>query len=122
VIFSEGQDPRILFPLYQWQRNGNPINARPAPPMWSLRPMDEGAQITTLPADSETWKSAPVRHCVGVAGERSYCADHRRATLHAGMGDVLEIVRSETVFQQRGRDGRNRQPVSAIRAGEQETR
>jgi hypothetical protein len=63
-----------------------------------------------------------VRYCVGVAGEGSYRADHRRATLHAGMGDVLKIVRSETVFQQRGCDGRNRQPVSAMRAGEEETR
>ena len=67
-------------------------------------------------------RSAPVRDCVGVAGERSYCADHRRATPHAGMGDVLKIARSETVFQQRGCDGRNRQPVSAMRAGEEETR
>jgi hypothetical protein len=74
------------------------------------------------PADSGTWKSAPVRDCVAVAGEGSYRADHRRATPHAGMGDVLKIVRSETVFQQWGCDGCNRQPVSAMRAGEEETR
>ena len=63
-----------------------------------------------------------MRDCVGVAGERSYRPDHRRATLHAGMGDVLKIVRSETVFQQCGCDGRNRQQVSAMRAGKEETR
>jgi hypothetical protein len=74
------------------------------------------------PAVSEAWKSASGRYCVAVAGEGSYRADHRRATLHAGMGDVLKIVRSGTVFQQRGCDGCNRQPVSAMRAGEEDTR
>jgi hypothetical protein len=58
----------------------------------------------------------------GGAGKQRSRADQRRAALHAGMGDVLKIVLRGAISVQRGCDGRNRHPVSAMRAGEEETR
>jgi hypothetical protein len=63
-----------------------------------------------------------LRSGLEVAGERSPRADQRRAALHVGMGDILKIVRCGAIGIPRGRDGRDFHPVSAIRAGEHETR
>jgi hypothetical protein len=69
----------------------------------------------------EALKSDPVCDGVGVVEERSR-ADQRRAALNAGMSDVLKIVRSGAISVQRGRDGRDLHPMSAMRAGEEESR
>jgi hypothetical protein len=66
--------------------------------------------------------SDPVRDSGDVAGERPSRAYLRRATLNAGMGDVLKIIRCGTISVQRGCDGCDRHPVSAMRAGKEETR
>jgi hypothetical protein len=56
-----------------------------------------------------------------VVGERPSRADQRRAALHAAMGDVLKVVRFGAVVISRGCDGRDRHPVAAMRAGDEET-
>ena len=73
-------------------------------------------------ADGEARKSDPACDRVGVLGERPSRTDQRRATVHAAMGDVLEIVRFRAIVIPCGCDGRDRHPVSAMRAGEEETR
>jgi hypothetical protein len=62
------------------------------------------------------------RYGGGVAGERPLRAGQRRAALHAGMGDVLEIIRCCAIRIPRGCDGGDFHPVSAVRAREHETR
>ena len=66
--------------------------------------------------------SDSVRDRVGAVGERPSCADQHHTALHAGMGDVLKIVRCCAVTQAGGCDGRDRQSASAQRAGKEETR
>ena len=51
---------------------------------------------TDLP-ESETRKSASGSDFVDVAGQRPYRAGQLRATLHAGMDNVLKIVRFDAV-------------------------
>jgi hypothetical protein len=67
-------------------------------------------------------KSDPVGDGVGVAGERASGAGQCRSTLDAGMSDVLKFIRFGATVIPRGCDGRDRHPVSAIRAREEETR
>jgi hypothetical protein len=54
----------------------------------------------------------------GRRGERPPRAGQRRAALHAGMGDILKIVRRGAIRIKRGCDGGDFHSVSAIRAGE----
>ena len=60
----------------------------------------------------------------GVSGAEGWPsrADQRRSASHAGMSDILEIVRRNAISVQRGCDGRDLQPMSAMRAGEKQTR
>ena len=81
--------------------------------------IDKIEAVTDLQAGGD---SDPMRDRVGLAGERPSRADHRRAALHAGMGDVLKIVRRGAIFVQRGCDGCDRHPTSAIKAGKEVTR
>ena len=67
-------------------------------------------------------KSDAGRDFVNVAGQRPYRASQLRAALHAAMGDLLKIIRFGSVIEPRGRDRGDRHPVSAMRAGEQESR
>jgi hypothetical protein len=73
-------------------------------------------------ADGEARKSDPVCDGVSVVGGRPSRTDQCRAAVHAAMGDVLEIVRFGAVVISRGCDGRDRHPMSAMRAGEEKTR
>jgi hypothetical protein len=65
--------------------------------------------------------SNPVRDGVSIVGERPR-ADQRRAALNAGMSDILEIVRRVAISVARGCNCRNLHPMSAMRAGEEESR
>jgi hypothetical protein len=67
-------------------------------------------------------KSDRLRDGVSGAEGRPSRADQRRSASHAGMSDILKIVRRGAISVQRGCDGRDLHPMSAMRAGEKQTR
>jgi len=67
-------------------------------------------------------ESGPARDFVGVAQERPYRAGECRAALDAAVRDLVKVVRFGAVSQKRGYDAGDDHPVSAMRAGKEETR
>jgi hypothetical protein len=82
----------------------------------------DGENSPGISSRYEARKSDLVRNDVEVAGKRPSHADQRHAALHAAMGDILKIVRCGSASEPRGRDGRDHQPVPAMRARKEETR
>ncbi len=82
------------------------------------RPKTRQAQV----ASRESRKLGPAGDFVIIAGERPHRPGQGRATLHAAMGDVFKIVRFDAAGEPRAGDGRDRHPVAAMRAWEQEAR
>jgi hypothetical protein len=88
---------------------------------WRSRARRSRGRCRALPWASCSGSLRPYARSIsrrsGGAGKQPSRADKRRAALHAGMGDVLKIVRFGAISVQCGCDGRNRHPVSAMRAG-----
>jgi hypothetical protein len=72
--------------------------------------------------DIKNWKSDSACHFVGVAEEWPDCAGECCAALNAAVRNLLKVVRFDAASQPRGRDARDDHPVSAMRAGKEETR
>jgi hypothetical protein len=82
----------------------------------------DGENSPGISSRYEARKSDLVRNGLEVAWEWPSRADERRAALHTAMGDILKIVRFGAVRIPRGCGGRDRHPVSTMRAGKHETR